>query len=75
MANIFDARLDDILFFVDMSFSELLVRYDEEMVQNILQAAVGQNIYLRARTSEDLDDPFNLRPIIEEYSVYERKFK
>lgn len=78
MAHIFDQHIDDILFSVDMSFGELQVKYDEEMVRAFIQGAVRQNIYSRPKTSEDPHDPFNLTPLLDEYAeydMYERKFK
>lgn len=52
LTNIFNEHLDDILTSVDMNFDEpgnpeMLVNYDEELVQQIIKAAVRQNIYSR----------------------------
>lgn len=80
LADIFYVYMDDILTSVDMMFEqpgspEMIVHYDEEFVHQIIKAAVNHNIHSRPSSLENSDDPFNLSPLIEEYSVYERRFK
>lgn len=65
LTHIFYVYMDDFLFSVNTRVDEsgnqeLLVHYDREMVLGIISAAVEHNIYSRARTSKDPDDPFNL---------------
>lgn len=72
--------MDDIFTSVDMTFeqpgnTEMIIHYDEEVVQQILRAAISQNLYSKPGPSDNTDDPFNLSPLIEEYTVYEKKFK